>query len=344
MKEKQILDRLKRSIDQAPIDILDKIKQQPRVKMLRHDDITRQDTRTHSLKKLISYASIVAVFFLLFFGWQYQTRLPDSYIYLDVNPSIEIVANRQDKVINLTAGNVDGERIINDLEYKGKTIYQITEDILDRMIAEGYLDEDQKFLLLSVYNKNRDKAEQQKQDIDRKIHEHLQEKDLHPIVLAQKLDNTSTIEKYAREYGISVSRMTFIRNLIILNPQLQVEALVDLSIGELVRLSQGMGLELDKIIDSTDLDKIQLQIPEELETAPKPQPDLTPQETDDHDKIISLDQARSIALSVVNGTVTDIDFDEDDLEYEVEIELGEKEYEVIIDAVTGVVLQLEIDE
>ena len=47
---------------------------------------------------------------------------------------------------------------------------------------------------------------------------------------------------------------------------------------------------------------------------------------------------------MVNGTVTDIDFDEDDLEYEVEIELGEKEYEVIIDAVTGVVLQLEIDE
>jgi uncharacterized membrane protein YkoI len=374
MKEKQILDSLKRSIDQAPIDILDRIKEEPRVKMLRHDDITRQETRRFPLKNMMSYASVAAVFLFVLFGWMFQVRIPDSRIYLDVNPSIEIVTNRQDKVIDLITDNSDGRRITSDLDYKGKTLYEVTDEILDRMMDESYLVKDREYLLLSVYNKDENKAEQQKQSLDQRIHEHLQEKELQPIVLLQKLDKTSTIEKYAEEYGISISRMTFIRNLIILNPELRPEALVGLSIGELVRLSQGMELELDRIIDSTDLDKLQPIIPErEPETEPELHPDelsqddlskddlppddqsdgiskgdLTdddlPRQPDVQDKLISPDKAKTIALSVANGTITDFDFDEDDLEYEVEIELGDLEYEIIIDARTGKILEIDIDD
>ncbi|NLN42356.1 MAG: hypothetical protein GX160_10370 [Clostridiales bacterium] len=331
MNEKQILESLKRTVDQAPIDILDKIKQQPRTKMLRHDGITRQDTATMpSFRKLMSYVSVAAMFLFMFFGWQYMTQMPDSHVYLDVNPSIEIVTNRQDKVINLKADNIDGQRIVEGIEYKGKTVYQVTEEILDRMIRDNYLGKGEEFLLLSVFNNNQERAEEQKRNLDQKIHEHLQAKELQPIVLAQKLDNTSTIERYAKEYGISVSKMTFIRNMIILNPELKTEALVNLSIGELVRLSQGMRLELDKIIDSEDLEKVEPLLPQ--------------QEPEKTDEIISPDQARSIALSVVKGTITDFDIDEDDLEYEVEIEVGELEYEIIIDAKTGTILKVEVDD
>lgn len=345
MKEKQILDSLKRSIEQAPIDILDRIKEEPKVKLLRHDDITRQDTRTFPLKKMMSYASVAAVFLFVLFGWMFQARMPDSHIYLDVNPSIEIVSNRQGKVIDLIADNSDGQRITRDLKYKGKTVYQVTDEILDRMMDGNYLDKDREFLLLSVYNKDQNKAEQQKQDLDKRIHEHLQAKDLQPIVLLQKLDNTSTIEKYAREYGISVSRMTFIRNLIILNPELRPEALVGLSIGELVRLSQGMELELDKIIDSVDFDKLQTLTPErDTETDQESELDDEPQQPDGHDEIITPDKAKAIALSVASGPITDFNFDEEDLEYEVEIELGDLEYEIIIDAKTGKILDIEIDD
>jgi hypothetical protein len=379
MKEKQILDSLKRSIDRAPIDILDKIKEEPRVKMLRHDDITRQETRKFSMKNMMSYASVAAVFLFVLFGWMLQVTIPDSRIYLDVNPSIEIVTNRQNKVIDLIADNLDGRRITSDLNYKGKTLYEVTDEILDRMMDESYLVKDREYLLLSVYNKDENKAEQQKQSLDRRIHEHLQEKELQPIVLLQKLDKTSTIEKYAEEYGISISRMTFIRNLIILNPELKPETLVGLSIGELVRLSQGMELELDKIIDSTDFDKLQPIIPgPEPETEPGlppddlpsddpaqddlpkddlppddqsddiPKGDLTdddlPRQPDVQDKLIGPDKAKQIALSVAKGTITDFDFDEDDLEYEVEIELGDLEYEIIIDARTGKILEIDIDD
>ena len=374
MKEEKILRSLKNSIEKAPIDILDRIKEEPRTKMLKHDDITRQDTRKLSLKKLMSYAATAAVFLFVFLGWQFQTKIPDSRVYLDVNPSIEIVTNRQDKVIDLIAENADGKKLTDDLQYKGKTVYQITDEILDRMMYEHYLNEEQEYLLLSVYNKNQVKAEQQKQVLDKRIHEHLEAKELKPVVLSQKLDKTSTIESYAKEFGISVSKMTFIRNLIILNPELRTEDLVDLSIGELVKLSQGMGLELEKIIDSSDLDRIQSPIsePEPEESLEQEPGNITPipedederddddlddydvDDDDDDDKkeqlqnketsIITPAEAKSIALSIAKGTITDFDFDEDDLEYEVEIELGDLEYEIVIDARTGKLIEVEIDD
>ncbi|NLJ57917.1 MAG: PepSY domain-containing protein [Tissierellia bacterium] len=334
MNEKQILSSLKKSINQAPIDILEKIKEEPRTKMLQHDHITMQNTRTNSFRKVMPYASVAAALFIGFFGWYFQRGMPDSKVYLDVNPSIEIVTNRQDEVIDLTAYNTDGTTVTKDLEYKGKTMYQVTEDVLDRMLDEGYIDKEHEFLLLSVYNKNDSKAEQQKQNLDKSIHQYLQAKELEPIILSQKLSNTSTIERYAKEYGISVSKMTFIRNLIILNPDLQTEDLVDLGIEELVSLSQGMGIELDKIIDSSDFDKIK-----NLQTEPIIEPEYEPEP-----ELISLEQARTIALSVADGVITDLDFDDDDLEYEVEIQVGDLEYEITIDARTGEIIEIEIDD
>lgn len=395
MKDKEILDSVKRTIDQAPIDILENIKKAPRTKMLRHDEITKQKTGEKTFKKFMPYVSAAAAFVLVFFGWQYQTKMADSSIYIDVNPSIEITTNRLNKVIDIKSENQDGKLLIEEFDHKGMTIEEVAEEVLDRMIDEKYLDKDHKFLLLSVYNKNKEKAESQKLDLDKKIHEYLQNKELQPIVLSQKLDNTSTIANYAKEYGVSVSKMTFIRNLIILNPEFQTEKLVDLSIEELVRLSQDMELELDKIIDSIDFERIRAP---QYETEDLP-PEIPSEENDDDDddddeeedddddnddddndddddeddydddddnddeddeddddndddddeivqqnNIISSDQAKNIALSVANGNIKDSDYDEEDMEYEFKIEVGELEYEITIDAITGEVHEVEIED
>lgn len=399
MKENQILDSLKKSIDQTPIGLLENIKNEPRTKMLRHDEITKQKTKAKSYKKFMAYGSMAAAFLMVFFGWNYQTRIPDSHIYIDVNPSVEIVSNRLDKVIDIRANNRDGKLLTEDFNYKAMTIDQAAEEILDRMMTGDYLNKDNKYLLVSVYNKNEEKSAVQQLDLDKKIHKHLQNKKLDPVILSQKIDNSSTIKSYAKQYGISVSKMTFIRNLIILNPDFETEDLVDLTIEELVSLSQGIGLDLDKILDSTDFEKIDeskdknkedpVKAPEaekESDLAPIKRKALIKEDDNDEDNdeedednyqdnieedyndtkdkkddedddkddykdktsqkknIISPDKARSIALSIANGTITDFDFNEDDMEYEVEIEFGELEYEILIDAISGAVLQVEIED
>ncbi len=59
--------------------------------------------------------------------------------------------------------------------------------------------------------------------------------------------------------------------------------------------------------------------------------------------VISLDQAKEIALSKAAGTVVKAEFDEDDLVYEIEIRNGKMEYEFEIDAKTGAVVSYEED-
>ena len=59
--------------------------------------------------------------------------------------------------------------------------------------------------------------------------------------------------------------------------------------------------------------------------------------------IISLDQAKQIALSKAAGTVVKAELDEDDLVYEIEIRNGKMEYDFEIDAKTSAVLSYEED-
>src|SRR5690554_4234556 len=114
MREEKILSSIKKSIDGAPINLLDKIKSQDIPKMLRHDEITKQkDARTLS-KTLFPIMSLAASLLFVFGIWQFNQNIPDSYVYLDVNPSVEIVTNNKDHVIKLLSFNEDGEKLIED--------------------------------------------------------------------------------------------------------------------------------------------------------------------------------------------------------------------------------------
>lgn len=66
-------------------------------------------------------------------------------------------------------------------------------------------------------------------------------------------------------------------------------------------------------------------------------------------KIISADEAKKIALDMVNGRIVEFeldydDDDDDDAEYEIKIVANGKEYEFEIDAYTGEILEFEIDD
>lgn len=255
MNDREIEDRLKKIVDSAPVDLLDKIKAQSVPKMLRHDEITSQKKGRSILKKIIPMAAAAAVF-IMAGTWQYQYRTPDSEIYMDINPSIELVTNRRNEVIDIRAGNEDGKELIRNLSFKGEDYMDVTEEILDLMILNGYLDETEGMMLLSVHNQNRSKENSQLTELDAFIHGYLTDRGIDPVILGQKIDKTGTISEYAEEYGVSVSKMTFIRNLMILHQDLTLEELVPMSLQELVYLSRQLGIDLEGIIESKDWEKI----------------------------------------------------------------------------------------
>jgi len=371
MNEERIISSIKNSIENAPIDLLDKIKSEPIQKMIKHDDITRQSKEKSWTKSVIPIMSLAASLVFIFGLWQFQYRTPDSFVYLDVNPSVELVTNKKDEVIDLASFNDDGEEVLKGIQFKGRDIVLVTEELVMKMIDLGYIDSSDDYLLLSVYNEDIDKKESQKERLNTSIHSFMEKTHFSPIVLVQNLERTSTIEDYAKEYGISWSKMTFIRNMIILNPNLQVEDLVGLSLTELITLGRSMKLDLESIIQSDDFERIPEYTPvEDIQNNDDDDDDddyddyddVDDDDNDDNDdqqdivdsgvvsqekRIISYDEARRIALSLTGGgTIASIELDHDDdkAEYEIEIINDGKAYDIEIDGYSGKVLDFEVED
>jgi len=264
MNDDQLKRRLKRAVDQAPIDLLESIKQQPYEKMSAHDEITLQATagsqispvRSNRLKPALALLSAAAVFLFAFINWQMNTRWVDSMVYLDVNPSLQIETNRKDQVIRLSGMDEESVALIKDLDYKGKDLEAVAAELLDRLVLGDYISSSEPAILLSVYNEDPEKRDRQLSELDQAIHAYLQSLKIQPIVLTQPLDPTHTLTDYAETNQISVSKMTLIRNMILLDPELKTEDLAKLTLEQLIKVSSKVTLDLDKIIQSSDLDRI----------------------------------------------------------------------------------------
>lgn len=66
-------------------------------------------------------------------------QMPVSYLSIDVNPSIELALNRFDKVVSVTAYNIEGEEIIKNLSLKGKEYTEAIDLVIGSEAMSVYL-------------------------------------------------------------------------------------------------------------------------------------------------------------------------------------------------------------
>ncbi|MBV1759205.1 MAG: PepSY domain-containing protein [Dethiosulfatibacter sp.] len=252
MKKNKIEQYIYSAIDKAPVDLFSNIKSQSVNKMESHDFITRQNNHEDSKrywKPIMAFSSMAAVFLLVFIGWWSQYNPIDSVIYLDVNPSIQVSIDKNEKVIDLKTLKSEDKDLIANIDYKDKDLYWVTEQLLDVLIAQGYIDTSHHTMLVSVLNENPEIGSKQSIQLNSSIREHLQKQSIKGVVLRQAISKSNTVEDFARDYEISVGKMTFIRNLIILDPDLKVEELSVLSLEQLVGISAKTGLDIKRIIE-----------------------------------------------------------------------------------------------
>lgn len=377
MKNDKIQQHIYRAIEKAPIDLLSSIKSQHVDRMESHDFITRQDTKQKLKpywKPFMALGSMAAVFLIVFIGWWSQYNPVDSVIYLDVNPSFEVSIDKNEKVVGMKMLKAEDEALIANIDYKNKDLYWVAEQLLDVLIAEGYIDESHQTMLVSVLNNDIEIGSKQSTQLNSSIRDYLQKQSLQGIVLRQAITKSNTIEDFARDYQISVGKMTFIRNLIILDPDLKVEELTALSLEELVRLSGKTGLDLKRIIEvDQELDELYQNADGDDDDDDydddddddynddydddEYDDDYDDDEYDDDDvsfrptmaanQLIGQVKAMDIAFGLTGGgVVANIELDEDDGYYTYEIEIVKDgiEYDIEIDAYSGKVLMFEIDD
>ncbi len=172
---------------------------------------------------LISFAStfimlIVALFYLL----PDKTSV-NSYVTVDINPSVELIIDKKDLVVESRPLNLDGVLVLEEKDVKGLNVNEAITSIIETANKLGYLTNDGEVNIQAI-NDNQ-KVEDA---IINKIKNHFQDK-----INVKVNEITDEIRKEAKENDISAGRMKLIKNVIEKNPEITVKEAKKLSVKEL---------------------------------------------------------------------------------------------------------------
>ena len=274
-------------------------------------------------KKLARILSIAAVFVLLIAGVFLYKNFTGSdaaaLVSIDVNPSIELEVDADERIISARALNDDGKKVLSGMKLEGTDLNTGVNAIVGSMLKNGYIDELRNSVLVSVSGDGSIDTAALEAKLMQEVSSAL---DGAGAVVAQNLDDIDDdTRKLAERYGISVGKAAFIEKIIELNPTLKVEELATLSINELCLLANGKEIGGTLYSGSTS-DKAYIGA--------------------ERAKSIALSHA-SLAETAVFGLDCELDYEYGRMVYEVDFDANGAEYEYEIDAKSGDILLFEIE-
>lgn len=270
-------------------------------------------------------------------GYYYYTanNAVASLVSLDVNPSIQLEVNKNEKVLSATPMNDDGAEILADMDLKGTPADVAMYAIIGSLLQHGYVDELANSILITVEDDDQARGEKLQQELTAQADAALENAQVSGAVLAQTLQHTEELSQKAQEYGISTGKAALIMAIVEgSNNTKTFEELVGLSINELNLLYTAQAPLEGQTSDGQ-------QSSGATNAAP-----ITTSGSASQSAYIGLEAAKQAALnhagvSASQATFLEAEYDYDDgrMVYEVEFHVNGTEYEYEIDAQTGGVVK-----
>lgn len=209
----EIARHLKSAVDTLTPDVFDKIDlSTPQEIYTGPSKVTRMYRRMRTAAAAMAACLCVAV---LGGGVAaYQNRRIESVVGIDVNPSIELSVNRNDKVLKAEPLNSDAEEVLDDMDLKNVDLDIAVNALIGSMVRHGYLDDLDNAILVTVANDDRQKASVLRQDVVVDIETSLEEHKVQAVVYDQQAPVSSDVRDLADEYGISYGKAYFLQELI----------------------------------------------------------------------------------------------------------------------------------
>lgn len=263
-----------------------------------------------------------------------------SLVSLDVNPSIQLEVNKNEKVLSATPMNDDGAEILDGMDLKGTQADVAMYAIIGSLLQHGYVDELANSILITVEDNDQVRGEKLQQELTAQADAALANAQVNGAVLAQTLQNSEELSQKAQEYGISTGKAALIQAIVAgSNNTKTFEDLVGLSINELNLLYTA-------------------QAPLEGQTSGNEQntgaanaAPITTSGSASQSAYIGLEAAKEAALkhagvSASDATFVEAEYDYDDgrMVYEVEFHVKGTEYDYEIDAQTGEVVKYKTEQ
>ena len=240
--------------------------------------------KTAKRKWTILVAACLAVVLLAGGGVLYQqANAVASVVSLDVNPSIELKVNSNEKVLVCTPLNDDAKAILADMsngaDLKGAKLDVAVNAIVGSLVRNGYLDSISSAIMISVEDKNADRAQKLQQELASAVDGVLQTSEAKAAVLTQTLTQDAAREQQARENSISTGKAALVNRVLAINPALKFDALAKLSVEELKDLAEAgapampigkdaAAYAAEQYAGTTSLDSVTAEVDSELDEFP----------------------------------------------------------------------------
>ena len=271
-------------------------------------------------------------------AYYYQANAVASVVSLDVNPSMELAVNRNEKVLSATPTNQDGADILEGMDLKGTQADVAMYAIIGSLLQHGYVDELANSILITVEDENTQRGEKLQAELTAQADAALANAQVNGAILSQTLQMSSDLSAKAEEYGISAGKAALIQTIVdASNGTKTFESLVGLSINELNLLysAQSVAPANPEAVGDTGGDTNAA---------------IQATGSASQSAYIGMDAAKQAALAHAGLSQADVtfleaeyDYDDGRMVYEVEFRSAGKEYEYEVDAQTGAIIKYESD-
>lgn len=309
--------------------------------------------------------------------------VPDSHVDIDVNPGVEIVTNKKNKVLEVQSTNQDGAAVIDGMNLKNTELKVAVNALIGSMVQKGYIQNDNTGILVTVRNDNEDKANKVKAEVLNDINIALSTNSVQATVMNQTIKSTVDAKKFATENNISIGKAVFVLNLAAKDSSLDAKELAKMKVSEIASLVVQKGIDIRDIVDYDSDDSIWENIADAIEdidedarekeiatsaavenstaAATTPQtaptqpaatvaPATTAAQSNNTVGDIGIEKANEIAIShagLSSGSVSfvkaKLDTEDGVKVYDIEFYSGNVEYDYEINAATGAIVSFDQD-
>ena len=322
----------------------------------------------------------VGVVVVPYYGNNY---VPDSHVDIDVNPGVEIVTNKKNKVLQVQPTNQDGAAVIDGMNLKNTELKVAVNALIGSMVQKGYIQNDNTGILVTVRNDNEDKANKVKAEVLNDINTALSTNSVQATVINQTVKTTVDAKKFAAENNISIGKAVFVLNLAAKDTSLDAKELAKMKVSEIASLVVQKGIDIRDIVDYDSDDSIWENIADAIEdidedarekeiatstavenstaSATTPQtaptqpaatvaPATTAAQSNNTVGDIGIEKANEIAIShagLSSGSVSfvkaKLDTEDGVKVYDIEFYSGNAEYDYEINSATGAIVSFDQD-
>ena len=318
MKNMDIETKVRQAYEHATPDVLSSVLSDCREQ--KGTVIIMKERKVNWTRKIGAVAAALALVVGLGAGAVFyrNDRAVAASVSLDVNPSVELLVNRKDRILEVNANNEDGKKILGNMDLTGSDLEVAVNAIVGSMVRSGYLNEAANSVLVSVDSKDAQAGSQLQEKLAQVISLSLEGDAFSGAVISQRVESSNALQAKADEYDISLGKASLIDQITAQDSRYRFEDLAALSINELKLISQSSSVELEHA--------------NQVGTASEK-------------GYIGREAALQAAVNQLQASPEDIsykeiemDFDDGVMVYEVEFILDGYEYDIEVDAKSGAVL------